>query len=106
MLFFEARRLIKPANPSAVIPAYVHRRVLQNKPLPRVELAPIAAVNNKNEEEKARKLRRLLAFVAGMEGGPEGQGLPRDVFRVVLAMLTLPWDPLWNRGGAARLQHE
>lgn len=106
VLYFKARRLVNPANPSVVIPGYVQRRVFQGQPLPRVEVARVAAWKTSINAEKTRKFRRMLAFVAGMEGGPQGQGIPRDVFRVVLSMLTLPWDPLWNRNGAVWLVHE
>jgi len=41
----------------------------------------------------------MLAFLVGMEGGPKGGGMPRDVFRVVLDMLMPTWDPL-RRGVA------
>jgi hypothetical protein len=39
-----------------------------------------------------RKLCRLVAFLLGMEGGPEGEGIPRDVFRVVVDLLMPSWD--------------
>lgn len=57
---------------------------------------------NSERDEKERKFRRMLAFVVGMGGGPEGQGMPRDVFRVVVEMLTLPWEPLWIRGSCTQ----
>jgi len=57
------------------------------------------------EEEKGEeynKLRMLVAFLLGMEGGPEGGGMPQDVFRVVLDLLMPSWDPL--RRGVADME--
>jgi hypothetical protein len=47
-----------------------------------VVLMPVTGSNKL--AKRPRKLRTLLAFVLGMEGGPEGEGMSRDVFRVVL----------------------
>lgn len=66
----------------------------QGKPLPRVGLVlPMTDCHN-DDERAACKLRTTVAFILGMEGGPEGEGMPRDVFRVVLDMLMPVWDPL------------
>ena len=35
-----------------------------------------------------------MAFLLGVEGGLKNEGMPRDVFRVVLDFLMPPWDPL------------
>lgn len=55
-----------------------------------------ALTGGQNDEEglEYRELRTLLAFTLGMEGGPEGESMSRDVFRVVLDMLLPAWDPL------------
>ena len=54
--------------------------------------------------EEIRKLRATLGFLVGLEGGPEGEGMPRDVFRGVFMELPMPvWDPL-RRGTGLRLQ--
>lgn len=48
-----------------------------------------------NDDERAAcKLRTTVAFLLGVEGGPEGEGMLRDVFRVVLDMQMPMWDPL------------
>ncbi len=52
------------------------------------------------EREEGRKLRTTLTFLLGLGGGPQGEGMPRDVFRVVLNMLMPPWDPLRRGVGA------
>jgi hypothetical protein len=55
-------------------------------------------VNGHNDEhEEEFKLRTMLAFSLGIGGGPEGHGMPRDVFRGVLDMLMPSWDPLRYR---------
>ena len=49
-----------------------------------------------------KKFRNLMAFVLGMEGGPENTGMPRDVFRgVVLDLLMPTWDPLRRKSAGA-----
>ena len=48
--------------------------------------------NAEDEDEESRKLRTLLAFLIGMQGGPEGEGMPRDVFRVAMDLLMPSWD--------------
>ena len=65
----------------------------RGQPLPRMALSPVTG----GQDEGGRKLRRMVAFLFGMEGGPEGEGMPRDVFRVVLGLLMPSWNPL--RGG-------
>ena len=48
---------------------------------------------------EARKLRILMGFLLGVEGGPDGVGMPRDVFPVVLELLM----PLCRKPGARSL---
>jgi hypothetical protein len=57
-------------------------------------MAPVADGQNNEHEEEDRKLRTTLAFLFGKEGGAKGEGMPRDVFRVVMDMLMPSWDPL------------
>lgn len=83
---------------NAAAPSYLQSRVVRGQPLPSVALAPATGANNKSKERR-HKFRALLAFLVGMEGGAEGGGMPRDVFRVVLDMLMPTWDPL-RRGVA------
>ena len=75
-------------------PAYLQNRVPQDLPLPRVMLAPAA------DDEEERKFRTMVAFLLGMGGGPKGEGMPRDVFPVVLDLLMPSWDPLRRKPGA------
>lgn len=56
--------------------------------------------DNHDEDEEGRKLRTVLAFFVGMGGGPKDEGMPRDVFRVVLDFLMPSWDPLRRGAGA------
>lgn len=61
----------------------------------RVVLPRKAKCNHYDDGEESRKVRAMLGFVVGLEGGPEGKGMPRDVFRGVLMDLLMPvWDPL------------
>lgn len=97
----KARRLFTLAKRNAtVVPSHLQSRVAQGLPLPRVTLPrtllPRKAKNGSQYEdgEESRKLRIMLAFVCGMGGGAEGEGMPRDVFRVVMDLLMPSWDPL------------
>ena len=45
----------------------------------------------------------MLAFLLGMKGGPAGEGIPRDVFRIVLDLLMPSWDPLRRKDSSAGL---
>ena len=40
-----------------------------------------------------------MEFMFGMGGGPKGEGMPRDVFRVVLDLFMPSWDLLQRRAG-------
>ena len=110
-LLVKAGRLVTVSR-NTVAPSYLQRRVLGGLPLPRVVLTPVAAGLEENEKEKegeeeqeqeGRTLRSMLAFLFGMEGGPESTGMPRGVFRVVLDLLMPTWDPLrLDSGGAGQ----
>ena len=73
--------------------------------MPRVTLMPVTGGEDEDdeEEEESRKLRTLMAFLLGVEGGWENAGMPRDVFRVVLDLLMPSWDPLRRRDTGAGL---
>jgi len=43
---------------------------------------------------EARKLRTLMGFLLGVEGGREGEGMPADVFPVMISFIMPDWDPL------------
>jgi hypothetical protein len=90
-LLVKARRLVATARTDVAMPPYLQGRAAQGQPLPRVVLRPLTGGH---EEEEDRKLRTTLTFLLGLGGGPEGEGMPRDVFRVVLDMLMPRWDPL------------
>jgi len=104
-LLVKARRLAIAATSNAVAPSYLQARVTRGQPLPRVVLTPVMDDRIDEEEEgeekgeEYNKLRTLVAFLLGVEGGPDGEGMPRDVFRVVLDLLMPSWDPL-RRGVA------
>ena len=49
------------------------------------------------EGEESRRLRTALAFMCGL--GREG--MPRDVFRVVLELLMPRWDPVRRKNAGA-----
>jgi hypothetical protein len=40
-----------------------------------------------------RNFLSMLEFLFGIGGGPEGEGMPRDVFWMVLDLLMPLWDP-------------
>ena len=82
----KARRLAVAANSNIVTPPCLHGR------LPRVALMQLAdgQIGGEEEGEEGRKLRTTLAFMCGL--GREG--MPRDVFRVVMDLLMQSWDPL------------
>jgi len=80
----KGRRLAVIAASNAPPPSYLQGRVARGQPLRGVAL----------QDEGGRKLRRMVAFLFGMVDGPEGEGMPRDVFRVVLGLLMPAWDPL------------
>lgn len=99
-LLIKARCLVKVAS-TAAPPSYLHSRVTRGQPLPHVAQTPVAGGSN-TKKKKDLKLHTMLAFVCGMEGGPEGEGMPRKAFLVVLDFLMPTWDPVRkaiNAGG-------
>ena len=100
-LLVKARRLVVAANQNALVPSYLQGRVVQSRPLPRVELAPLVDGQNGEVEEEGRTFRKTLAFLTGMEGG----GMPRDVFRVVIDLISPSWDPLRRAGAGGGGRH-
>lgn len=117
-LLVKGRRLIIAATSPTVTPSYLRERVLRGKPSPRVTLAPVLIGYNdekrhnklgimlihlfgqwagpREDDEKRRKFHSLVAFLFGMGGGSKGEGMPRDVFLLVLDFLMPSWDPLWR----------
>lgn len=65
-------------------------------------MAPLTEGEEDDEEDGRRQFHNLMTFVLGMGGGPEGGGMPRDVFRVVLDLLMPKWDSL--RRGVAGME--
>lgn len=101
-LIVKGRRLIVAAT-SKPIPSYLQGRVGRGEPLPCVVLIPpLESSHTEDEDEEGRKFRSMLAFLLGMQGGPTDEGMPRDVFRIVMDLLMSSWDPL--RRGVATLQ--
>ena len=102
-LLVKARRFTVAATTSSIAaaPSYVQRRVAQGQRLPHVALAPVAGQQDgegaDEEADEARKLRTTLAFMCGL--GREG--MPRDVFRVVMDLLMPSWGPLRRKNGGA-----
>jgi len=91
-LLVKARRLAVAANSNTVAPSCLQSRAAQGKPLPGVTLVSVMRGHNdgEDEEEESRKLRTTLAFMCWV--GREG--MPQDVFRVVVDLLMPSWDPL------------
>jgi hypothetical protein len=86
----KARRLVM-AGTRTTPPSLLQCRLARGLPLPRVTLASMANGQKDEEDEEAkRKLRTMLAWLVGMEGGY----VPSEVFRVVLYLLMPFWDPL------------
>jgi hypothetical protein len=80
----KARRFVVAAAACIEVQPYLKCRVTRVTPTPVTD----------GSSEGDRKLSSIVAFLLGMGGGPEGEGMPRDVFRVVLTMLMPTWDPL------------
>ena len=59
-------------------------------------LAFIYSSGDMQEEygEDHQQLRGWVGFLLGMEGGPNGQGMPRELFLMVMDLLMPSWDPL------------
>jgi hypothetical protein len=87
-LLVKARRLVVISR-NTIAPSYLQGRVAQAQPLPHVALVPEAGGHG-DENEEGCKLRTMLAFLFTIGGGPEGHGMPHDVFRIVLDLLMPP----------------
>ena len=90
----KARRLAVATKSNTVAPSCLQARVARGQPLPHVPM-PLTDGQTEGEEEEEegeeiRKVRTTLAFMCGL--GREG--MPRDVFRVVMDLLMPSWDPL------------
>ena len=98
-LLVKVRRLAVAATSNTVAPSCLHSRPAQGKPLPGVALVPVMRGHNngEEEEEESRKLRTTLAFMCGV--GREG--MPRDVFQVVMDLLMPSSDPLTRKNTGA-----
>ena len=105
-LLVKVRRLIVAARSNIVAPSCLKGRVARGEPLPGVALVSVADSHTDGEdEEDGRKFRTMLTFLLGIGGGPENDGMPRDVFRLVLDLLMPAWDPLRKcRGAEQQLQ--
>jgi len=91
-LLIKARRLVvATSNNTAATPSYLQARVVGGRPLPRVELV---AVGRKKRANRRRKFSAMLALFLGIKDGPHNEGMPRDVFRVVMGFVMPSWDPL------------
>jgi len=94
-LLIKARRLAVNATSNVVAPSCLRGRVARGHPLPRVALMPLT--DGQIDGEEGRKLRTILAFTCGLER----EGMPRDVFRVVMDLLMPSWDPLRRKNAGA-----
>ena len=91
-LLVKARRLVVATSTNtAATPSYLQARVARGQPLPRLELVP---VGRKRKANIHRKFSTMLAFLLGIAGGPKNEGMPRDVFRVVMTFVMPVLDPL------------
>jgi len=114
-LLVKARRLVIAATNPTVTPSYLQDRVQQL--MPRVTLLPAITdyggemgynklgamllfrfgqwAGPREGDEERRKFHSMVTFLLG--GGPESEGMPRDVFRLVMDFLMPYWDPLLIR---------
>lgn len=101
-LLVKVRRFAAAPRSATTTHSYLECRLVQE--VPQVTLAPLTtAHNDEEEEEEERKLRSMLTFVTGMEGGADGQGLKKEHFLEVMKYLMPSWDPL-RRGRGDDLQ--
>ena len=105
-LLVKARRIAVATISNVIAPSWMQGRVARDQPLPelllrRVVLTSVTGSRNEVREE-GRTLRTMVEFLLGISG-PSGQGMPRDVFRVVLDLLMPSWDPLRRRDTGAGL---
>lgn len=92
-LLVKARRLVVAATAPAMAPSYMQNRVARCLFLPHVTMARLMDAQN-DEQEGGRKVHSLMVYLLAMGGGPKGEGMPRDVFLLVLDFLMPSWDPL------------
>lgn len=71
--------------------------------LRRVVLTPVTGGRDE-EDEEGSKIHSYFTFLLGV-GGPKGEGMPRDVFRVVMDFLMPAWDPLRRATGTQPPAH-
>lgn len=96
-LLVKARCLAIAANGNVMAPSCLQNRLAQGRPLPRLQLRRVVLTSvtggPDEDDEENRTLHSLCTFLLGV-GGPRGEGMPRDVFGVVMDMLMPSWDPL------------
>lgn len=97
-LLIKARRLVKVTD-TAAPPSYLQSRVTQGQPLPHVAQTPVGGGTNIRKKNEL-KIRTMLAFVCGVGSGPQGEGMPRKGFLVVLDFLMPTWDPVREANNA------
>jgi hypothetical protein len=107
-LLVKARRLAVAAIGNIMAPSCLQNRAARGQPLPRlllgrVVLTPVMGGRDE-EDEEGSKIHSLYTFLLGV-GGPKGEGMPRDVFRVVMDFLMPAWDPLRRATGTEPLAH-
>jgi len=114
-LLVKAHRLVVATISNVIAPSCLQNRAARGEPLSHVELrkkgrSAFRALGTllcwkrggPNEvETEADNFRIMLAFLPGLKGGPAGEGMPRDVFRIVLDLLMPSWDPLRRKDSSA-----
>lgn len=98
-LIVKARRLAVATRSNIVALSCLQDRLTRDEPLPCLALAPVTDGHNGKELGVGRNFPTTMEFLLGMGGGPEGVGMPQEVFREVLEFLMPSWDPL-RRGMA------
>lgn len=93
-------RLVIAANSNAIAPSCLRDRVARGQPLPQMTLVRVTLPRKMTGGRY--ELSKLVVFLLGMGGGSKGEGMPRDVFLLLVDLLTLPWDPLRKRGGVGQ----
>lgn len=91
-------RLVITANSNATAPSCLRDRVARGQPLSRRTLVRVTLPHKGTGGRY--ELSRLIVFLLGMGGGSRGEGMPRDVFLVLVDLVAPSWDPLRKRGGA------
>jgi ankyrin repeat protein len=77
----------------AAAPAYLQGRVERDEPLPVAELTPPQHHQQQQQQQHYRheRLRATAAFVVGLGGGEEDQGLSDDVYVELLGYMLPAW---------------